>query len=189
MSSEILPIVTFDDDILRKPTEEIPGDSPELQALIDAMFATMYNSKGVGLAAPQINSTQRIFITNTDPMTSDDEDEDDIGEMVFINPTITWSSDEKNEMEEGCLSIPDIHDKITRPEKITIEYFDREFNKQELTVDGWVARVIQHEYDHLEGKLFIDYLGSFRRRILRKRLNEIATGAKEVGYPVLPKEG
>lgn len=184
----ILPIVTYNDSVLREKTIPIASDYPELNSLIDAMFETMYNSHGVGLAAPQIGKAIQLFIVNADPMLEDDEDETLFGEQVFINPRIIKMSDQKLPMEEGCLSIPDVRDRVFRPEEVSIAYLDRDFKEQTLTVGGWVSRVIQHEFDHLQGVLFIDYLGSFRKRLIQTKLDLILDGTLEVEYPIVAKK-
>lgn len=182
----ILPIVTYNDPILRKKTEAVEENTPELQTLIDDMFETMYNAEGVGLAAPQIGKSLRVFVMDTNAMIEDDDVP--YGAMVFINPIILETKGNKVPLEEGCLSIPEVNDKVFRPETIVIEYSDRDFNKQRLEAGGWTARVIQHEYDHLEGILFLDYLSAFKKRLHKSALKEIDSGEKEIKYPVIPKK-
>jgi peptide deformylase len=182
----ILPIVTYDDPVLLKKAKEIEEDSPELQTLIDNMLETMYNADGVGLAAPQIGRSLKLFVMDTDGMIEDGEVP--YGPMVFINPLILEKRGNKVPLEEGCLSIPEVNDKVFRPETVIIEFFDREFNKHRLEAAGWTSRVIQHEYDHLEGVLFIDYLSAFKTRLHKKELEEIASGDKKIKYPVVPKK-
>lgn len=181
----VLPIVTYNDPVLRKPGEKVSENSAELQQLIDDMFETMYNSNGVGLAAPQIGKSLSLFVMDADAITSETDDEDDYGPVVMINPQIVSRGGEKVKLEEGCLSIPDLRDDIVRPETVTVNYLDRDFKVTEITVSGWVSRVIQHEYDHLQGKLFIDYLSAFRRRLHKSMLNKIDSGLMEVDYPVV----
>lgn len=185
----VLPIVTYDDPVLREKTKPVQENSDTLQQLIDNMFETMYNSSGVGLAAPQIGQPIRLFVMDADAVTESLESEADLGPVVMINPQIESLDGEKVKMEEGCLSIPEVRDDVMRPETVTITYLNRNFEKQKLTVSGWVSRVIQHEYDHLEGKLFIDYLSAFRRRIHKSLLKKIKKGTLKVGYPVTPKTG
>lgn len=184
----VLPIVTFNDPVLREKTSPVSGNSEELQSLIDDMFETMYNSHGVGLAAPQIGRALRLFVMDADAVTGELDDEEDLGKIVMINPQILELNGEKVRMEEGCLSIPDVRDDVSRPEQVTVKFLDRNFEEQTLQATGWVSRVIQHEYDHLEGKLFIDYLSAFRRRLHRSLLKKIESGALPVEYPVRPKE-
>jgi peptide deformylase len=184
----VLPIVTYNDPVLRKPGEKVSENSAELQQLIDDMFETMYNSNGVGLAAPQIGKSLSLFVMDADAITSETDDEDDYGPVVMINPQIVSRGGEKVKLEEGCLSIPDLRDDIVRPETVTVNYLDRDFKVAEITVSGWVSRVIQHEYDHLQGKLFIDYLSAFRRRLHKSMLNKIDSGLMEVDYPVVRRK-
>ncbi|MGM0545341.1 MAG: peptide deformylase [Bacteroidota bacterium] len=182
----VLPIVTYDDEVLRQKAEPVKKNSQELQTLIDDMFDTMYNSDGVGLAAPQIGKLLRIFVADAASMNEDEEGSH--GPLALINPEITFESEQKVAMEEGCLSIPGVNATVSRPEKIVVNYLDRDFNEQELEVDGWLARVIQHEKDHLDGVLFLDHLSMFKRKLLSSKLKEVAEGQAEVGYPVVPKK-
>lgn len=183
----ILPIVTYDDDILNKKAEPVEALTDEVTVLIDDMFETMYNSDGVGLAAPQIGRLLRIFVVDADPM-SEETDLPTHGPIAMINPRIVFTSDEQVEMEEGCLSIPGVNAMISRPEMIRVVYRDEEFEEQTLEVGGWLARVIQHEKDHLEGILFLDHLNMFKRKLLSGKLREIAEGRKETTYPLVPKK-
>ena len=183
----ILPIVTYNDPVLREKGKPITDNTPEVQQLIDDMFETMYNGQGVGLAAPQIGESLRLFVMDADPFTADEEGEENLGPMVFINPEIEPVGDFKTATDEGCLSIPGIRESVTRPETIRVKWLDRDFNPKEQTFSGWPSRVIQHEFDHIEGVLFIDYLGSFRKRLLRGRLTQVENGEVEAGYPVRAK--
>ncbi len=183
----ILPIVTYDDDILRQEAEPVEKVTAELRELIDDMFETMYNADGVGLAAPQIGRLLRIFVVDPGPV-SEEEEGPDYGPMAMINPRIVFESEEKVSMEEGCLSIPGVNGTVSRPEKIKVEYRDAEFKKQELEVDGWLARVIQHEKDHLDGVLFLDHLSAFKRKLLSSKLKEITGGQMETEYPLASKK-
>lgn len=182
----ILPIVTYDDKVLREEAQSIEENTDELQELIDNMFETMYNSNGVGLAAPQIGKAIRLFIVDADPLVEDTE-EPERGPFVFINPEITETGGPDVQMEEGCLSIPDVREDVVRPQDITIQYKDRNFNDCEIKATGWLSRVIQHENDHIDGVLFIDYLSSFKKRLIRGKLKEIAAGNKDTDYPLVPK--
>lgn len=183
----ILPIVTYNDPVLRKKTKPVIENSSELQELIDSMFETMYNSNGVGLAAPQIGKSVQLFVTDTDEMTSEEEDEEKYGPLVFINPVIESLAGEKVKYEEGCLSIPELRDEVARPEIVIVSYLDRELNSKKLTATGWTSRVIQHEYDHLKGILFIDHLSVFKRRLHKKKLHQIDQGRLETDYPLVPR--
>lgn len=180
----ILPIVTYDDPVLTRKAETVKENSEELQQLIRDLFDTMYNAEGVGLAAPQVGHPIRVFVMDADPMTEDDDEKGKLGPMTLINPEITRQSETLTEFEEGCLSIPEVRENVKRPEKITITYLDRDFNPGKLTVDRTVARVMQHELDHLDGILFIDRLGSFRKRLLKTKLKQVAEGNVQTGYPL-----
>lgn len=183
----VLPIVTYNDPVLREETGPVKENSKKLQKLIDDMFETMYNSNGVGLAAPQVGNSIQLFVMDVDAIT-EETGEPDLGPMVFINPEIKEKSGEKVKLEEGCLSIPDLRDDVVRPDRVVIEYTDREFNRQRLAAEGWVSRVVQHEYDHLRGVLFLDYLSAFRMRLHKSLLKKIDSGKLETEYPLVPKE-
>ncbi|MEQ9262791.1 MAG: peptide deformylase [Owenweeksia sp.] len=181
----ILPIVAYGDPVLRKKGEDIDKDYPGLQELIDNMFETMYNASGVGLAAPQIGRPIRLFVIDTTSFVEEgEEDEEELKDFreVFINAQIVEEEGEEWAFNEGCLSIPDVREDVNRQEQIRIEYYDRDFNKQEKVFEGLKARVIQHEYDHIEGILFTDHLSPLRKRILKSRLNNISKGKLNVGY-------
>lgn len=183
----VLPIVTFDDDVLRQEAEKVQKNSNELQQLIDDMFETMYNADGVGLAAPQIGRSLRLFVADADVYAEEEGSEESYGPLVMINPVISLKSEETVTMEEGCLSIPEVMGPVSRPAQITVQFKDRDFNDRELEVDGHVARVIQHEIDHLDGVLFIDHLSFFKRKLLASKLSALAEGEKEIDYPVVSK--
>ncbi|BBM69061.1 peptide deformylase [Rhodothermus marinus] len=183
----VLPIHVYGDPILRERAQPVEADSPELQQLLDDMVETMHAASGIGLAAPQVGRRERVFVVDLTPMKDELEAE---GEtlppmpMFFINPELVWTSEEQCSFEEGCLSIPDVREVVERPAAVRIRYLDRQFRPQELEVRGMLARVIQHEYDHLEGILFIDRISAFRRQLLRRRLREIARGQVSAEYPL-----
>lgn len=183
----ILPIVTYNDEVLRTAATRIEKNSDELQQLINDMFETMYYARGVGLAAPQIGKAIRLFVADVDVM-AEEAGETKQGPQVFINPEIVSKGDELVSMEEGCLSIPEIKDNVSRPETVTVKYLNGHFREQQITAEGWFSRVIQHEIDHLEGVLFIDHISSFRRRMQKRKLREIARGNIEAEYPLVPKK-
>lgn len=183
----VLPIVTYDDDVLREDTKTVRKNSDELQQLIDDMFDTMYNADGVGLAAPQIGKSLRIFVADANVYVEENEDTEPYGPVTMINPKITVKSDETITMDEGCLSIPDVMGPVNRPAAITVRFKDRDFNDQEVAFEGHLARVIQHEIDHLDGVLFIDHLSFFKRKLLATKLSALAEGEKEIAYPVVAK--
>lgn len=177
----VLPIVAYGDPVLRKKGADVSADYADLQKLIDDMFETMERSHGVGLAAPQINRSIRLFIIDSRKMYDEGEKNDGLRE-VFINPQILDEFGTEWAYEEGCLSIPGIREDVYRFSDLTISYYDREFKKHECTFSGLTARVIQHEYDHIEGKLFIDHLKPLRRSLLRGRLDNISKGKVNVDY-------
>lgn len=183
----ILPIVAYGDPVLKREAEEIDKDYPELNKLIENMFETMYAAHGVGLAAPQIGKSIRIFIVDASPF-ADDEDEDEKAKgldgfkKVFINPIIEEESGEEWAFQEGCLSIPQIREDVYRKEKIVITYFDENWEFHEEEYDGYAARVIQHEYDHVDGVLFTDHLAPLKKRMITKKLNKISKGEVNIDY-------
>lgn len=184
----ILPIVAYGDPVLRKIGTPIGKDYPELETLIANMWETMYQANGVGLAAPQIGLPIRLFIVDTTPFGDDEElseaerKELDGFRRVFINAQIETETGEPWAFNEGCLSIPDIREDVTRKGEITISYMDETFESRKDTFDGLLARVIQHEFDHIEGILFTDKLSSLKKRLLKGRLSNISKGKVEVDY-------
>lgn len=175
----IYPIVAYGDSVLRKEAEDYPRDSEDLTPLVENMFETMYKANGVGLAAPQIGKSLRIFVIDSTRM---GDDESKGVKRAFVNPEILDEYGEEWTFEEGCLSIPDVHGDILRPEKLTIRYFDELWNEHEEEFDDMTARVIQHEYDHLEGVLFTDYLKGLKKQMLRAKLVNISKGIVKVDY-------
>ena len=178
-TKKILPIVAFGDPVLKKSAAEIPQDYPGLKVLVENMYETMYRAAGVGLAAPQVGLSLRLFIT--DGAAFDDEDVKQF-KKVFINPVIVEEKEDKWGFEEGCLSIPGIRETINRHRTIRIKYFDENFDEHEEEFSGLSARIIQHEYDHIEGILFTDRISPLKKRILKKRLMDISKGKVEVDY-------
>lgn len=182
----IYPVVAYGDPILRKVTRLIEKEETDLKKLADDMFETMYNASGVGLAAPQIGLNIRLFVVDGTPMDDEeDEDRDPVlatFKKVFVNPEILSEEGEKWGFEEGCLSIPGIRGEVQRPEKLKIRYFDTDWNEHVEEYSGLAARIIQHEYDHLNGKLFIDYLPALKKQLIQKRLSNISKGVADVDY-------
>jgi peptide deformylase len=184
----ILPIVAYGDPVLRKVGIEIDKDYPNLKELIANMKATMYNASGVGLAAPQIGKAIRLFIIDASPFAEDDdldEEERDVLKnfnRVFINPQIIKEEGEEWVFNEGCLSIPDVRQDVSRQPKVTLEYQDEEFNTHTEVLEGLAARVFQHEYDHIEGILFTDKLSSLKKRLIKKKLENISKGKINSDY-------
>ncbi|TVP44930.1 MAG: peptide deformylase [Mongoliibacter sp.] len=179
----IYPIVAFGNPILKKEAEEI-NEGDDIQKLIEDMYATMDHANGVGLAAPQINKGVRLFVIDSTLML-DEEDEEKGIRKVFINPIILDEYGDNFGFEEGCLSIPDVRAEIIRPEKLTMEYFDENWNLKEEEFTGMTARVIQHEYDHLEGILFVDYLKGLKKRMVKSKLIEISKGKVSTDYRMI----
>lgn len=186
----ILPIVAFGNPILRSKAQEINQNYDNLDILIENMWETMYNAKGVGLAAPQIGKSIRVFIVDASPFAEDEglelsERKKIIGfKKVFINPIIVSQSSKLCSFSEGCLSIPDVRENVKREDQIEINFFDQNFNEQTLKIDGLRARVVQHEYDHIEGILFTDKISSFKRKIITNKLKNISSGKISVPYPM-----
>ena len=184
----ILPIVAYGDPVLRKKCEEIDADYPGLESLIPDMWETMYQASGVGLAAPQIGKAIRLFLVDTSPFAEDDElEEAERGQLkdfkkVFINARMESETGSKWPFNEGCLSIPDIREDVSRMDTITLTYMDEAFKTHTETFSGLLARVIQHEYDHIEGVLFTDHLSSLKKRLLKGRLSNISKGKVQVDY-------
>jgi peptide deformylase len=184
----ILPIIAYGDPVLRKLATEIDKEYPELKTLIANMKETMYNASGVGLAAPQIGLAIRLFLIDTSPF-AEDEDLDDKERAtlkafnhVFINAKIIKEEGEEWSFNEGCLSIPDVREDVSRQPKVTIEYQDEDFNTHTEVLEGLTARVFQHEYDHIEGVLFTDKLSTLKKRLLKKRLENISKGKINADY-------
>ena len=178
----ILPIVAYGDPVLRKVGTEIDADYPNLEKLISNMKETMYNASGVGLAAPQIGKAIRLFIIDASPFAEDEDLSEKDREAlknfnkVFINAKIIKEEGEEWVFNEGCLSIPDVREDVFRQPEITIEYQDEDFKTHTEVLDGLAARVFQHEYDHIEGVLFTDKLSSLKKRLIKKRLENITKG-------------
>lgn len=169
----IYPVTVFGDPVLRKVAEPITAEFNDLKGFIQNMFETMYNSDGVGLAAPQVGQSIRVFILDT----TSDEDEEPTGiKRAFVNPQILEKYGEEWSMNEGCLSVPEIREDVFRPESVKIRYQDEGFGVHEETFNGFTARVIQHEYDHLEGIMFVDYLNPLKKRMLKSKLTAISKG-------------
>ncbi len=184
----VLPIVAYGDPVLRKVGRDIEKDSPKLNELIANMWETMYNASGVGLAAPQIGLAVRLFLVDATPFAEDEElPEEERNALkgfkrVFINPKMVDENGKDWIFNEGCLSIPDIREDVSRKDTITITYFDESFKEHTETFDGILARIIQHEYDHIEGILFTDKLSSLKKRLLKSRLGNISKGKINVDY-------
>jgi len=175
----ILPIVAYGDAVLTTKAFPIPKDYPKLKELVDSMIETMYEANGVGLAAPQVGLSLRLFVIDVSPF---DEVAFKNEKRVFINAEIVEYSGDEWAFNEGCLSIPDVRGDVFRPEKIHIRYYDENWVMHEHSFDDMPARVIQHEYDHIEGKLFTEKLTALRRRLVQKKLEQIKQGIVNVTY-------
>ena len=184
----ILPVIAYGDPVLRKIAKEIDKDYPNLAELIANMRETMINSYGVGLAAPQVGLAIRLFLVDTAPFAENDDYSDSDKAFyksfnrVFINAKIIKEEDEFWNFSEGCLSIPGINEEVSRQAAITIEYYDENFKKHTESLSGLAARVVQHEYDHLEGILFTDKLSSFKKRLIKRKLENITKGKIDIDY-------
>jgi len=187
----ILPIVAYGATILRKISLPIAADHAQLATIIEDMWETMYESNGVGLAAPQVNKNIRLFVMDSAQIFTNKEEEDEVYpdapgiKKVFINAKVLETGGNDWVYNEGCLSIPKIREDVTRSETVTLSYRDENFVEHTETFNGMTARVILHEYDHIEGKLFIDYLKPLRRKILQGKLNDISKGKVKVDYKMI----
>ena len=194
----VLPIVVYGDPVLRKVAQDIDANYEGLAQFIKDMFETMYKANGLGLAAPQVGKSIRLFVIDATPFAERDEDDEEGEEKftseqleqlrnfkkVFINPRMLEETGDEWKFNEGCLSIPKINEDVSRPEKITIEYYDEHFTKHVESYDNVIARVIQHEYDHIEGKLFTDRISAFKRKMISGKLNDIANGKVHPNYKI-----
>ena len=184
----ILPIIGYGDPVLRKMCEEVSKDYPHLKQIIADMYETMYNAYGVGLAAPQVGLAIRLFVIDTTPFSDDEDLEKDEQEQLkgfkrtFINAKMLKEEGEEWGFNEGCLSIPEVREDVYRNERITIEYCDENFNKKTEVFDGLIARVIQHEYDHIEGILFTDKISTLKKTLIKKKLQNIMDGKARPDY-------
>ena len=188
----ILPVVAYGHPVLRKESVDIDKDYPELDKLIADMWETMYHTNGVGIAAPQVNRAIRLFVVDTEQMVEsfDEEEHSEFPnekpvKQVFINAHIVETSGEPWPYNEGCLSIPKVREDVYRPEHVRLRFVDENFVAHEEDYYGITARVIQHEYDHIDGKLFIDYLPPLKKRLLKKKLDDISKGKMRVDYRML----
>lgn len=177
----ILPIYTYGQPALRKQTEDIPHDYEGLEELIANMFETMYNASGVGLAAPQVGLSIRLFVIDATVMADDYAECKDF-KRAFINPHIVAESEETITLEEGCLSLPGISENVSRPVWVEVEYRDEAGEQHKERIEGYAARVFQHEYDHLEGHVFTDRISPLRRQFIKTKLNNIAKGKTPCRY-------
>lgn len=178
----IYPIVAYGHPVLKKIAQEIDPESLDIRQLVEDMFETMHYAQGIGLAAPQVGKSLRMFITDASPM-EDEEAQDFI--KVFLNPEIIEEYGDEEAFEEGCLSLPHIRENVVRHEKILIRYFDEDWVEHEEEYDGIKARIIQHEYDHINGILFSDHLSAFKKRVIKSKLTNISKGKVKVDYRMI----
>ena len=179
----IYPVTVYGDPVLRKVAEPIGPDYPNLSEVLENLWETMYHADGVGLAAPQVGLSIRIFVIDASAG-ADEEPELKDFKKTFINPVLLDKTGDPWVMEEGCLSLPEIRENVLRPESVRIRYVDENFKEYDEVYHGFVARVIQHEYDHLEGVLFVDYLSSLRRKLLKSKLIGISKGKVQPHYKI-----
>ena len=179
----ILPIYLYGQPVLRKVAKEIAPDYPKIKELITNMFETMYNADGIGLAAPQIGLDIRLFVIDLEPLAEDNPQYSGF-KKVFINPKIVESIGELVKMEEGCLSLPGINETVEREEKNRIQYLDENFTPHDEVYGAFFARCIQHEYDHIEAKLFIDRISGIRKQMIKSKLNNLIKGKVNCHYKV-----
>lgn len=178
-----LPIYLFGHPMLRRESKDVTPDYPELKKLLDDMYETMYYSEGVGLAAPQIGRNDRIVVIDASPM-ADNFPECAGRKMTLINPEVEILDGDPVSRDEGCLSVPDMSESVSRVEHIRLTWLDEDFNEHDEEISGFLARIVQHECDHLDGKLYVDHISPIRKQLIRGKLNNIMTGKKRVDYPV-----
>lgn len=179
----ILPVYTYGQPVLRKVAEDIPTDYPNLKELIQNMFETMNRADGVGLAAPQIGLPIRVVTIDLDVLSEDMPEFKDF-RKAYINPHILDVGEEEVSMEEGCLSLPGIHESVKRPDRVHVTYLDENFETHDEWVEGYLARVMQHEFDHLDGKMFIDHISPLRKQMVKGKLNALLKGKARCSYKV-----
>ena len=182
--AKTLPIYLYGQPVLRNMSEDITPDYPNLSELIADMWQTMYESDGIGLAAPQIGRHKRLQVIDATPLAEEYPECAQL-KLVMINAHMQSLSEETCSEPEGCLSLPGINERVVRPESIVVNYMNEQFEPQRLELSGYAARVVQHEYDHLDGKLFVDHISAMRKRLIKKKLQHIADGRVRVDYPVM----
>lgn len=182
----ILPIYIYGQPVLRKVAEDIAPDYPELKQLISDMWETLFQSEGIGLAAPQIGRDIRLVVIDLDPLAEDMPEYKDF-RKVYINAHIVeYDETSTTTSEEGCLSLPAIHEKVTRPARIRVQWMDENFEAHDEWIEGYLARVMQHEFDHLDGKMFIDRVSPLRRQLIKSKLKSLTLGRYRCGYKTKP---
>ena len=179
----ILPIYTYGQPVLREETKTVDKDYPQIKELVNNMFETMYKAEGIGLAAPQVGLSIRLFIVDGNEVAKNHPECKDF-KRVMINPEITFRSNETEALEEGCLSFPGIHEKVPRAVNIQVEYLDENFNKHDESLSGFNARIVQHEFEHLYGRVFIDSISPIRRQLNKGKLNNLMRGKVSCDYKI-----
>jgi peptide deformylase len=184
----VRPIVTYNDPVLKQVAKPVTKNTPNLDTFIQDMFDTMSHAKGLGLAAPQVGRSIRLFVIDADGLDDETPSESTpIGRRVILNPEILSESEDLVTFEEGCLSLPDLRDQVSRPSDVTVRFQDASFETHEMSLRGWTARVFLHEMDHLEGILFIDRISAFKRALHNAKLASIDANEVDAGYDVAPK--
>ncbi|MEZ5071762.1 MAG: peptide deformylase [Bacteroidales bacterium] len=185
----VMPVHVYGMSVLRKVAREVPEDYENLDGLIADMFETMYASEGVGLAAPQVGKSLRLIVMDGSPMAENNPQEPELATFrkVLINPILLEETGDSWTFEEGCLSLPNLREEVSRPEKVRLEYYNENWELVEEVYDGIRARIIQHEYDHLEGRLFVDRINPIRRKLLSARLHAISRGKADCEYKIVYK--
>lgn len=182
----ILPIYIYGQPVLRKVAEDITPDYPELKTLITNMWETLADSEGIGLAAPQVGLDIRLVVIDLDPLSEDFPEYKDF-RQVYINAHIVeYDETNTDASEEGCLSLPAIHEKVIRPTRIRVQWMDENFQAHDEWIDGYLARVMQHEFDHLDGKMFIDRISPLRKQLIKSKLKALTQGRYRCGYKTKP---
>ena len=180
----MLPIYIYGHPVLRKVTKDIDASYPNLKELVENMYETMYNADGIGLAGPQVGLEDRIFIIDLSPLADEENPQYKDLKKAFINARITSRTGDVGSTEEGCLSIPGVHESVPRPSTIEIEYLDENLEPHSETYTGFTARVIQHEYDHIDGILFVDHISAIRKRLIKSKLTNMTKGKVSCHYRV-----
>ena len=180
----ILPIYTYGQPVLRKEAQDITADYPELKQFVENMWETLADSEGIGLAAPQVGRDIRVVVIDLDVISEDFPEYKDFRKVFYNAPIVEYDDSETDSSEEGCLSLPAIHEKVVRPKRIHVKYMDENFQEHDEWVEGYLARVMQHEFDHLEGTMFIDRISPLRKQLIKSKLRSLLQGRFRCGYRV-----
>lgn len=180
----ILPIYTYGQPVLRKEAQDITADYPELKQFVENMWETLADSEGIGLAAPQVGRDIRVVVIDLDVISDDFPEYKDFRKVFYNAHIVEYDDSETDSSEEGCLSLPAIHEKVVRPKRIHVKYMDENFQEHDEWVEGYLARVMQHEFDHLEGTMFIDRISPLRKQLIKSKLRSLLQGRFRCGYRV-----